>query len=64
MLTMMSSSTSLNVVRAQRQELGGSNGQDAFEKDRQWAEQLGREISRLLDATLGPEDGPGDDPDA
>ena len=29
------------------------------------AEQLGRDISRLLDATLGPdEDGDGDDPDA
>jgi amino acid transporter/nucleotide-binding universal stress UspA family protein len=56
MLTMMSSSTSLDVVRAQRLELGGSNGQDAFEKDRQWAEQLGREINVLAgEPQPGPE---------
>src|SRR3954452_7945720 len=53
MLTMMSSSTSLDVIRAQRQELGGSNGQDAFDKDRQWAEQLGREINVLAGEPQG-----------
>jgi nucleotide-binding universal stress UspA family protein len=55
MLTMMSSSTSLDVIRAHKLDPTATNGTEAFEKDRQWAEQLGRPVKVLSDA---PQSGP------
>jgi nucleotide-binding universal stress UspA family protein len=55
MLTMMSSSTSLDVIRAHKLDAMATNGLEAFDKDRQWAEQLGRPVQVLADA---PQSGP------
>ncbi len=56
LLTMVSSSTELDVVRARSLESNGANSQEAFDKDRQWAEQLGRMVKVLNDAPqTGPE---------
>ncbi|HEX5470511.1 MAG TPA: hypothetical protein VFW73_01430, partial [Lacipirellulaceae bacterium] len=49
MLTMLSSSTELDVVRARSLESTEANGHEAFDKDRQWAEQLGRTVKVLGD---------------
>ncbi|HVT29510.1 MAG TPA: universal stress protein, partial [Lacipirellulaceae bacterium] len=47
LLTMLSSSAELDVVRVRSLELEGTNGHDTFVKDRQWAEQLGRTLKVL-----------------
>jgi amino acid transporter/nucleotide-binding universal stress UspA family protein len=56
LLTMISSSTELDVIRALPLEPALANGHDATEKDRQWAEQLGRAVKVLVGTTQsGPE---------
>jgi hypothetical protein len=56
LITMLSSSVELDVVRASPLEPTLANGHDPFEKDRQWAEQLGRKLSVLAeDRQTGPE---------
>jgi amino acid transporter len=55
MLTMMSSSTALDVVRAHKLDASATDGQEAFEKDRQWAAQLDRPVKVLSDS---PQSGP------
>jgi amino acid transporter/nucleotide-binding universal stress UspA family protein len=56
MLTMLSSSIELDIVRARSMESTGANGHDVFDKDRQWAEKLGREIKVLAqEPQPGPE---------
>jgi amino acid transporter len=49
LLTMVSSSVELDVVRALPLKTALVNGQDTTEKDRQWAEQLGRSVRLLAD---------------
>ncbi len=49
LLTMLSSRTELDVMCALSLERTETNGQDAFEKDRQWAAQLGRELRVLAE---------------
>lgn len=55
-------------IEEQRRRNGESRrkllGMDAPSRVSVEAEQLGREIGRLLDATLGPDEDNGDDPDA
>ena len=55
MLTMVSSSTTLDVIRAHAIDLTAANGQEVFAKDRQWAQQLGRPVAAISDQ---PQDGP------
>lgn len=56
LITMLSSSVDLDVVRASPLEPTLANGHDPFEKDRQWAEQLGRTLKVLAeDRQTGPE---------
>ena len=56
LITMLSSSVELDVVRASPLEPTLANGHDPFEKDRQWAEQLGRTLKVLAeDRQTGPE---------
>ncbi len=51
LLTMVSSGVELDVVRAAALEPALINGDEAFDKDRQWAEQLGRAV-QVLSADL------------
>lgn len=51
LLTMVSSGVELDVVRAAVLEPALINGDEAFDKDRQWAEQLGRAV-QVLSADL------------
>lgn len=55
MLTMMSSSTALDVVRAHKMDEGAVNGPEVFVKDQQWAQQLGRPVNVVAEL---PQDGP------
>jgi amino acid transporter len=56
LLTMLSTGVGLDVVRAPQLELTSVNGHDAFEKDRHWAEQLGRTLKVLAtEPQTGPE---------
>jgi len=56
LLTMISSSVELDVVRAAPMEPSLANGQDTLEKDRQYAGQLGRTVRVLSDTCqTGPE---------
>lgn len=56
LITMLSSSVELDVVRACPLDSALVNGHDPFEKDRQWAEQLGRTLKVLAeDRQTGPE---------
>jgi hypothetical protein len=49
MLTMMSSSTGLDVVRAHKMDPTDTNGQEVFAKDNQWAQQLGRPVNVIAE---------------
>ena len=56
LITMLSSSVELDVVRASPLEPTLANGHDTLEKDKQWAEQLGRALKVLAeDRQAGPE---------
>lgn len=64
---LLDSAPKLAAIREARQSLESFRkliGADAPSRVSVEAEQLGREIGRLLDATLGPDEGDGDDPDA
>jgi amino acid transporter len=55
LLTMVSSGVQLDVVRAVPLESEPGNGSDAVDKDREWAEKLGRKMSLVSDR---PQTGP------
>jgi hypothetical protein len=47
LLTMLSTGVELDVVRAPALDPTSVNGHDTFDKDRQWAEQLGRTVKSV-----------------
>jgi amino acid transporter len=55
LLTMLSGGVEFDIVRAAPLELALANGHDTSEKDRKWAEQLGRSVRLIADT---PQEGP------